>query len=151
MNHLENLKKMMTGEIPGPPVAQVLGFKVVEVEEGRVVIEMEASGRFHNPMGTLHGGILGDIADAAMGYTFASTLADDEVFTTVELKLNFLKPIFDSKLRAEGKIIKKGNSVGLLECHVYDEKESLVAHSTSTCMILKGNAEQKRVERGNGK
>ena len=151
MNHLENLKNMMAGKIPGPPVAQVLGFKIVEVEEGRVVIEMEASERLHNPMGTLHGGILCDIADAAMGYTFASTLADDEVFTTVEIKLNFLKPIFDSKLRAEGKIIKKGTSVGLLECHVFDEKGSLVAHSTSTCMILKGNSEQKREKRGNGK
>ena len=102
-------------------------------------------------MGTLHGGILCDLADAAMGYAFASTLAEDELFTTVEIKLNFLKPVFKSKLRAEGKLIKKGATVGLLECHIYDEKESLVAHSTSTCMILKGNSEQKRVERGNGK
>ena len=148
MNHLERLKKMMTGDIPEPPVAQVLGFKVVEVEEGRVIIELEASDRLHNPMGTLHGGILGDIADAAMGYAFVSTLAEDELFTTVEIKLNFLKPIFNSKLRAEGKIIKKGSTVGLLECHIYDEKESLVAHSTSTCMILKGNSNQKRERKG---
>ncbi|WKA52672.1 PaaI family thioesterase [Planococcus liqunii] len=144
MSHLERLKKMMTGELPGAPIAQVLGFEVVEVEEGRVVIELEASERLHNPMGTLHGGILGDIADAAMGYTFVSTLADDELFTTVELKLNFLKPVFKSKLRAEGRIIKKGGTIGLLECHIYDEKGSLVAHSTSTCMVLKGNANQKR-------
>ncbi|MDN7226731.1 PaaI family thioesterase [Planococcus sp. N064] len=144
MSHLERLKKMMTGELPGAPIAQVLGFEVVEVEEGRVVIELEASERLHNPMGTLHGGILGDMADAAMGYTFVSTLADDELFTTVELKLNFLKPVFKSKLRADGRIIKKGGTIGLLECHIYDEKGSLVAHSTSTCMVLKGNANQKR-------
>src|SRR5690606_17932664 len=119
-------KKMMTGELPNPPVAEVLGFYVVDVEEGRVVIELNATERLHNPMGTLHGGILGDIADAAMGYAFSSTLKDDELFTTIELKLNFLKPIFQSKLRAEGKLIKKGSTVGLLECHVYDEKQSLV-------------------------
>lgn len=146
MNKLEGLKKMITGEIPGPPVAQVLGFNVVEAEEGRVVIELEASERLHNPMGTLHGGILCDIADAAMGYAFSNTLAEDELFTTMDIKLNFLKPIFQSKLRAEGKLIKKGSTVGLLECHVYDEKHSLVAHSTSTCMILKGNSSGKRLK-----
>jgi uncharacterized protein (TIGR00369 family) len=146
MNHLEFLRKMAEGELPGPPVSQVLGFNIIEVEEGRVVMEMDASERLHNPMGTLHGGILCDIADAAMGFAFVSTLADDELFTTVEIKLNFLKPIFKSKLRAEGKLIKKGSRVGLLECHVYDEKQSLVAHSTSTCMILKGNSAGKRLK-----
>ncbi|WP_077212335.1 PaaI family thioesterase [Bacillus dakarensis] len=148
MKSLALLKKMAKGEIPGAPVAQVLGFTVTDVEEGRVVIEMDATERLHNPMGTLHGGILCDIADAAMGYAFATTLADDELFTTVEIKLNFLKPIFKSKLRAEGQLIKKGSSVGLLECHVYDEKQSLVAHSTSTCMVLKGNPGRKRLKSG---
>lgn len=148
MSHLERIKKMMTDEIPGAPVAQVLGFEVVEAEEGRVVIEIEASEKLHNPMGTLHGGILGDIADAAMGLSFISTLAEDELFTTVELKLNFLKPIFESKLRAEGQIIKKGGTVGLLECYIYDEKKSLVAHSTSTCMVLKENSNHKRERKG---
>lgn len=146
MNHLEVLKRMAKGEIPGSPAAQVLGFQVTAVEEGRVVIEMDATEKLHNPMGTLHGGILCDIADAAMGYAFASTLADDELFTTVEIKTNFLKPIFKAKLRAEGRIIKKGSSVGLLECHIYDQKESLVAHSTSTCMVLKGNPNRKRLQ-----
>jgi uncharacterized protein (TIGR00369 family) len=147
MNKLEGLKKMITGERPDPPVAEVLGFKVVEAEEGRVVIELDATERLHNPMGTLHGGILCDIADAAMGYAFSSTLADDELFTSVEIKLNFLKPIFKSKLRAEGSLIKKGSSVGLLECQIYDENDSLVAHSTSTCMILKGNSAGKRLKK----
>jgi uncharacterized protein (TIGR00369 family) len=146
MNHLEVLKKMAAGELPEPPAAQVIGFHVTDVEEGRVVVEMDATERLHNPMGTLHGGILCDISDAAMGYAFATTLAEDEIFTSVDIKLNFLKPIFKSRLRAEGKLIKKGSSVGLLECHVYDEKQSLVAHSTSTCMILKGNSAGKRLK-----
>jgi uncharacterized protein (TIGR00369 family) len=146
MNHLEVLKKIAVGELPGPPVAEVLGFNVTEVEVGRVVVEIDATERLHNPMGTLHGGILCDIADAAMGLAFVTTLAEEELFTTIEIKLNFLKPIFKSRLRAEGKLIKKGSSVGLLECHVYDEKQRLVAHSTSTCMILKGNSAGKRLE-----
>jgi uncharacterized protein (TIGR00369 family) len=145
MNHLENLKKMAAGTLPEPPAAQVIGFHVTDVEVGRVVVEMDATDRLHNPMGTLHGGILCDIADAAMGYAFASTLAEDEIFTSVDIKLNFLKPIFNSKLRAEGRLIKKGSTVGLLECHVYDEKQSLVAHATSSCMVLKGNSKGKRV------
>ncbi|MBT2728606.1 PaaI family thioesterase [Bacillus sp. ISL-75] len=146
MNHLEFLKKMAKGEIPGSPAAEVIGFHITDVEEGKVVVEMDATERLHNPMGTLHGGILCDISDAAMGYAFVTTLAEDELFTTIEIKLNFLKPIFKSRLRAEGKLIKKGSSVGLLECHVYDEKQSLVAHSTSTCMILKGNSAGKRLK-----
>ncbi|MHA6259927.1 PaaI family thioesterase [Sporosarcina sp. CAU 1771] len=137
MRHYENLKKMQKGEVPNAPIGDFLGFKVIDVEQGMVTIEMETSERFYNPMGTLHGGILGDLADAAMGYTFATTLADDEAFTTLEIKLNFLKPIWKTKLRAVGNVVKKGNTIGLLECHIYDSEESLVAHSTSTCMILR--------------
>jgi uncharacterized protein (TIGR00369 family) len=146
MNHLEGLKKMASGELPGSPASEVLGFTVAEVEEGRVVIELDATQRLHNPMGTLHGGILCDIADAAMGYAFATTLAEDELFSTVEIKLNFLKPIFKAKLRAEGRLIKKGSTTGLLECYIYDQKNSIVAHSTSTCMVLKGNPNRKRIQ-----
>ncbi|MBO0589440.1 PaaI family thioesterase [Sporosarcina sp. E16_8] len=137
MKHYENLRKMKDGDIPDAPIGQFLGFKVVEVEQGMVVLEMDTSERLYNPMGTLHGGILCDLSDAAMGYAFASTLADDEAFTTLEIKLNFLKPIWKTKLRAVSKVIKKGTNISLLECHVYDAEKSLVAYSTSTCMILR--------------
>lgn len=147
MNHLENLKKMMTGERPAAPIAQLLGIEIAEVEKGMVVLEMEASEKLHNPMGTLHGGVLCDLSDLAMGFAFYSTLTDDELFTTVEIKLNFLKPIWEGKLRAESKMIKKGRSTGLVECHIYDKKGSLVAHSTSTCMILKENLDGKRLQK----
>lgn len=146
LKRLEELKKMMTGEVPGPPIAQLLGIEIIELEKGMAVLEMEASEKLHNPMGTLHGGVLCDLSDLSMGYAFFSTLADDELFTTVEIKLNFLKHIWEGKLRAESKIIKKGGSIGLVECHVYDKKRSLVAHSTSTCMILKGNDESRRIK-----
>ena len=89
-------------------------------------------------MGTLHGGILCDIADAAMGIAYATLLDDDESFTTLELKINFIKPIWNANLRAIGKVIKKGKTVGLTECSVMDDKEQLIARASSTCLTLRG-------------
>jgi uncharacterized protein (TIGR00369 family) len=135
---------MIRGEAPQPPVAGLVGFRVVEVEPGRAVFEMEAGPQHANPMGTMHGGILCDIADAAMGIAYASTLGEGESFTTLELKINFFKPIWNTKLRAEGRIVKKGRTVGMTECDVFDEKGSLVARASSTCLTLAGKAAEGR-------
>jgi uncharacterized protein (TIGR00369 family) len=98
-------------------------------------------------MGTLHGGVLCDIADAAMGVAYASTLATDETFTTLELKVNFLKPVWQARLQAIAKVVKRGRTVGLVECDVVDETQTLVARGTSTCMTLRGiQAEGRKVE-----
>jgi len=102
------------------------------------VIELVAEARHANPMGTLHGGILCDIADAAMGMAFASTLDEGETFTTLELKINFLKPVWTGRLVATGRVVKGGRTIGLVECDVVDEKERLVARASSTCMTLRG-------------
>ena len=99
---LERVQAMIRGEAPDPPVARLIGFQLVAVEPGRAVFEMEAGLQHSNPMGTLHGGILCDIADAAMGIAYASTLREGESFTTLELKINFLKPVWNARLRAEG-------------------------------------------------
>ncbi|HYT32736.1 MAG TPA: PaaI family thioesterase, partial [Thermoanaerobaculia bacterium] len=123
----ERVQAMLRREAPDPPVAQLIGFQLVEVEPGRAVFEMEAGPRHANPMGTLHGGILCDIADAAMGIAYASTLEEGESFTTLELKINFLKPVWNARLRAEGHLVKRGKTVGLVECDVRDETGSLVA------------------------
>ncbi|WP_042462708.1 PaaI family thioesterase [Neobacillus dielmonensis] len=144
MAYLDTLQKMMDGEVPPPPISQFLGLNLVEAGEGLVIFEMEATDEMDNPMGTLHGGILCDLSDAAMGCAFATTLPDNVSYTTVELKLNFLKPAWNSKLRAVGRVIKTGNTTGLVECQVFDSKDSLVAHATSTCMILTG---ENRIER----
>ncbi len=135
---LERVQAMIRGEEPGPPVARLVGFRIVEVTPGRAVFEMEAGPQHANPMGTLHGGILCDIADAAMGIAYASTLNDGESFTTLELKINFLKPVWTARLRAEGHIVKRGRTVGLVECDVVDEGGSLVARASSTCLTLAG-------------
>jgi uncharacterized protein (TIGR00369 family) len=135
---LERVQAMIRGEEPGPPVARLVGFRIEEVTPGRAVFEMEAGPQHANPMGTLHGGILCDIADAAMGIAYASTLEEGESFTTLELKINFLKPVWKARLRAEGHIVKRGKTVGLVECDVVDEGGSLVARASSTCLTLAG-------------
>ena len=135
---LERVRAMLRGEAPDPPVARLIGFRLVEVAPGRAVFEMEAGDRHANPMGTLHGGILCDIADAAMGIAYASTLEEGESFTTLELKINFLKPVWKARLRAEGHLVKRGKTVGLVECDIVDETGSLVARASSTCLTLSG-------------
>src|SRR3981081_4767668 len=86
------------------PVARLIGFEAKEIADGRAVVTLTAGQQHANPMGTLHGGILCDIADAAMGMAFASTLAPDESFTTVELKINFCRTVRGARLRAAGEV-----------------------------------------------
>jgi uncharacterized protein (TIGR00369 family) len=95
-------------------------------------------------MGTLHGGLLCDIADAAMGMAYAATLGEGESFTTLELKINFLKPVRTGKLRAIGRVVKAGRTVGLVECDVVDDKDSLVARASCTCLTLRGEQAEGR-------
>ena len=121
-----------------PPVARLVGIELVSVEPGAAVFELAADERHANPMGTLHGGILCDLADAAMGVAFVSLIEVGETYTTLELKINFLKPIWKARLRASGRVIRKGKSVGLVACEVTDEEGALVAYATSTCMVLAG-------------
>src|SRR5262245_42725491 len=141
---IDQIKRWMTGEATPPPIAQMIGFRLATVEPGEAIIEFEASEVHANPMGTLHGGVLCDIADAAMGIAFASTLDEGESFTTLELKINFLKPVWKAELKATGRVVKRGRVIGMVECDVTDEKGGLVARSSSTCMILRGEQAQGR-------
>ena len=141
---LDELHQLVDGKRPPPPIATLIGFTLSAVTPGEAVIELAAGRQHANPMGTLHGGVLCDIADAAMGVAYASTLAEGETFTTLELKINFLKPVWTANLRAIGRIVKRGKTVGLLECNITDEHQSLVARASSTCMTLRG-------ERGHGR
>ncbi len=126
------------------PVADLIGFHLVEKADGRAAVVFQPTPRHINPMGTLHGGVICDLADAAMGAAYSTTLRDDETFTVLEIKINFLKPVWRSTLRAEGWVVKAGRTIGLAECDVYDEGGSLVARATSTCMTLRGDAARGR-------
>jgi len=127
-----------------PPVAELIGFELVEAGNGECTMRLEAEERHANPMGTLHGGILCDIADGAMGMAFFSTLEEDETFTTLELKINYLRPFWTGTLLAHGSVISRGKTVGLTECRIVDDQERLIAHATSTCMALRGATAQGR-------
>lgn len=135
---LDRIEEMVRGELPPPPIARLIGFDLVSAKPGEAVVELQATEAHANPMGTLHGGVLCDIADAAMGIAYSSNLNEGESFTTLELKINFLKPIWKARLRAIGRVIKQGRTVGLIECDVIDEEENLVARASSTCMTLRG-------------
>ena len=136
-SNLERFRERMASRWR-PPVAILLGFDLVEIDEDRAVIELDAGPQHANPMGTLHGGILCDIADAAMGIAYASLLAPSETFTTVELKINFLRPVWTGRLRGEGTLIRRGRTVGLAQCRITNSKGELVAYATSTCMTIPG-------------
>ena len=127
-----------------PPIAVLIGMRPLSFGDGEAVFEMKADRRHHNPMGTVHGGILCDLADAAMGYAFATTLGPGESFTTLELKINFLRPVFDEKLTAKAKVTHRGSTVGLVECDVLNEGGKLVARASSTCSVLRGEAAKGR-------
>jgi uncharacterized protein (TIGR00369 family) len=137
---LKHTEAIIKGEVPPPPVARLIGFELMSVQPGEAVVELQTKTEKHaNPMGTVHGGILCDIADAAMGIAYASNLDDGESFTTLELKINFLKPVWNSRLRATARVVKQGYTVGLVECDVTDEEGKLVARTTSTCLTLRGD------------
>jgi uncharacterized protein (TIGR00369 family) len=120
------------------PIAELIGCHITERGAGRGVVELDADTRHTNPMGTLHGGVLCDIADLAMGVAYASTLGPDETFTTLELKINFLKPVWRGHLRAVAQVKRRGRTVGLVTCDILDERGESVAYLTSTCMTLRG-------------
>ena len=129
--------QLKSGDIH-PPAADLVGFRMLSYGEGEARFEMEAGRRHHNPMGTVHGGILCTLADSAMGMAFASTLGEGESFTSLEVKINFLRPVFDGKLFAEGKVVHRGRTMGLVECDVTTEDGKLVARAVSTCSVLRG-------------
>src|SRR6516225_104409 len=133
---------MQRGEAPPPPIGRLLGFVLKVIEPGRAVFEMQVDERHHNPMGTLHGGIYCDLADAAMGFAYAATLADGESFTTVELKINFLRAVRTGTVTADARVVKAGSTLGYVECDVQDAAGNLVARASSTCIKLSTRSAQ---------
>lgn len=125
------------GILPTAPLADLLGMRPVSYQVGEVILEYEMKVDHTNPLGTLQGGVICSVADAAMGSSYLSTLSEGEYYTTLELKTNFLKAVRHGKLRFVGKVIKRSSTIGLTQCEVFDENENLVAFATSTCMTLR--------------
>jgi uncharacterized protein (TIGR00369 family) len=111
-------------EFPAP-IGRLLGLTLIRDGVGRATVEFKAGNRYANPMSTLHGGVICDIADAAMGVAYSSTLTDGETYTTIELKINFFRPVWNARLRAKARMVRAGRTIGLVECNVFDENERL--------------------------
>jgi uncharacterized protein (TIGR00369 family) len=133
----QQIEAILRGEAPPPPVAELLGIRLMSIGEGECVFEMEARPEHANPMGTLQGGVICALADAAMGLAYASLLDEGESFTTLELKTNYLRQVTDGTLVATGRVVHAGRTIGLTTCDVVDAEGRKIAHATSTCMTLR--------------
>jgi uncharacterized protein (TIGR00369 family) len=136
--HLEDIQRVLRDPSAAPPIAKLFGMSILSIELGHSVIEMNAGPEHANPMGTLHGGVVCDLADLAMGTAMATSLEDDETFTTLDLSAKYFKPIWSARLRATARLVKRTRTIGLVECDVRDPTGSLVAKAFSTCMVLRG-------------
>lgn len=133
------LEAMVRGEVPAPPVMRLLNAGFYELDEGRVVFTLEPAEYHYNPIGSVHGGVISTFCDSAMGCAIQSTLPAGVGYTTLELKVNFLRAITveTGPLRCEGKIIHVGGRVATAEALLTDAEGRLYAHATSTCMIFR--------------
>lgn len=132
------LNGILTGEIPPAPIAETLDFHPISLEKGKVVFEFEPQEFHYNPIGSVHGGVITTILDTVMGCSIQSALQLGQAYTTLELKVNFLKAVTikSGKITSTGKIIHLSKSTALVEADLKDEEGRLYAHGVSTCMIF---------------
>ena len=134
---LDGMERLLRGEVPPPPAATLIGMRLESFAAGEALVALDAAAPHTNPMGTVQGGVLAAAADAAMGWAYMTTLGDGESYTTLEIKVNFLRPVWAGRLEARGRVKSAGKTVGLVECDVVAEGK-LVAHAVSTCLTLRG-------------
>ena len=139
MSGAEFLQKIVAGELPGPPFAALLNFKLVELGEGQAAFAVEPDEYHYNPIGVVHGGLAATLLDSAMGCAVHSMLPVGTGYTTLELKVNFVRAITveTGRVRAEAKLIHLGARTATADGRVVDERGKLYAHATTTCLILK--------------
>jgi uncharacterized protein (TIGR00369 family) len=150
ITNLDYIRRILTGTVTPTdkspfnfpfPIMKTLGFRLIEVNEGMASMEMEAKTELHsNPMGTIHGGVLCDIADAAIGTAHFTTLTEGESFTSIDLQINFFRPVWNERLRAVAKPIHRGRTISRYVCDITRADGKLVAQVTSTIMTLRGEA-----------
>jgi uncharacterized protein (TIGR00369 family) len=138
LNGLDAIRKIMTGDIPPPPIANTLDFRLVEVERGRVVFECEPAEFHYNPIGVVHAGLAVTLLDSAMGCAFVTTLDPLAPWTTLELKTNFTRALTKDTgtVRCVGTMVHPGHRVATTEARIEDAQGRLCAHATSTILVL---------------
>ena len=128
-----------------PPIAKTIGFELVAIGEASATVNLNTDPKIHaNPMGTIHGGVLCDLADAAMGIAHATTLAEYESFTSIDLRINFFRPLWKDEIRATARAVQQGKTVSFYTCDITRSDGKLVAVASSTIMTLRGEAAKGR-------
>jgi uncharacterized protein (TIGR00369 family) len=132
------LRGLLAGQFPAPPMTQTLGFALAEVDPGRAVFTGAPEFRHYNPIGSVHGGFAMTLLDSALACAIHTTLARGETYTTLEIKVNLVRPLTKDTgpVRAEGRVIHRGRTLGTSEGDVKDSGGKLYAHATTTCMIF---------------
>jgi len=141
---LELLRAMVAGELPNPPVTELVGMDRMTVDEGRVLVEMTVREFHYNPLGTVHGGVLSILLDTAAGCAVHTTLPAGMGYTSLDLNVKFLRPatVDSGLLRCEGTVIQRGRRTALAEARLTDEQGRLLAHATSSCLLFETPAGQ---------
>ena len=142
---LQMMQALVEGRIPAPPIAQTMSFYLVEVGDGTAVFEAEPGTHLLNPLGIIHGGWALTLIDSAAGCAGHTTLPPDVGYTSVETKTNFTRPIRHDtgRVRAEGRVISRGRQIITAEARLLDKQGRILAHGTSTLIVLPLRAESK--------
>ena len=137
MSGVERLQMVVDGKLPAPPMARLMDIRIVEVSNGRAVFAGAPSEFHYNPIGVVHGGFGATILDSAMGCAVHSTLKAGDIYTTLELKINFLRPLSSTTgpVRGIGTVIHSGRTTALAEGRLEDAEGQLYAFATTTCLI----------------
>ena len=140
MAGIDYLRAIRDGRFPAPPIARLLGFSLVEIEEGRAVFGVEPGEQHYNPIGLVHGGLLATLLDSAMGCAVHSTLPAGTGYSTLEIKVNFTRPVLadTGPLRCESKLLHRGRQTATAEGRVVDGGGKVYAHGTTTCLVMGG-------------
>lgn len=135
---LSFLRGMLDGTYPMPPMLGTLSFILAEADYGRVLFTGEPQARHYNPIGSVHGGFAMTLLDSALACAIHSTLKQGESYTTLEIKVNLVRPLTKDTgpVRAEGRLIHRGRTLGTSEGDIKDAGGKLYAHATTTCMIF---------------
>jgi uncharacterized protein (TIGR00369 family) len=137
---IEYLRALVAGKLPPPPIARLLGMALVEVDEGRAVFELTPAEQHYNPIGVVHGGIAFTLLDSAMGCSVQTLLPAGKGYTTLEMKANLVRAITlqTGPVRASARVVHMGRQTATAEGRIEDSQGKLLAHGTTTCIILGG-------------
>lgn len=138
MTGIEVLQAMLSGKLPRVPMAETLDFALIRVEPGLALFQGRPQLKHYNPLGTVHGGWFATLLDSAMSCAVQTTLPAGKVLTTMEFKVNLVRPLTDSVgvVRAEGKVLNAGRRVAVAEARIVGPDDKLYAHGTTTCLLL---------------